>query len=180
MSRFVLLNVIVLSFSIFGFAQTPTPPPPPPPVDSGVIEINTRLIDVPVSVRDEKGAPVLKLSKTNFEVLENGKKQKIESFFTTDEPFEVALLLDTSGSTRSEIRLIRRAAQLFINSLRKGDRVSVISFKTVVEGKKGTRFAESFAEVDFVTPLTEDRKVLADGVSRLADEQRNSLLRRFA
>ena len=150
-----------------GFAQVSPTPPPPPPLDD-VIEINTRLIDVPVSVSDAKGAPVLKLAKENFELFEDGKKQEIESFIANDKPFEVALLLDTSGSTRSELRLVKRAAKLFLNSLRPGDRVAIIGFRTEIEGEEGTRFATPFAVVDLVSNLTENRTILNEAIEKVS------------
>jgi VWFA-related protein len=91
------------------------------------------------------------LRAENFRVFENGQPQAISNFATTDAPFEVALLLDTSGSTRADVQLIRRAASLFIDSLRAGDRVAIISFNVVREEN------DSLATVEIKTALTSDR-----------------------
>ena len=40
------------------------------------------------------------------------------------------MLLDTSGSTRDDVALIREAANSFIEALRPGDRVGVVAFNT--------------------------------------------------
>jgi Mg-chelatase subunit ChlD len=61
-------------------------------------------------------------------VFEDGKPQRLTNFATTDAPFEIALLLDTSGSTREELGLIRDAANVFISALRAGDRIAVVAF----------------------------------------------------
>ena len=87
-----------------------------------IIRIDTQLIDVPISAVNAKGEPVRGLRQSNFVIFEDGKKQEIADFSAVSEPFEVALLLDTSGSTRGELGLIQRAASDFINSLRPGDR----------------------------------------------------------
>lgn len=135
--------------------------------DDEVLRIDTQLIDVPVSVADKSGKPLLKLKKDNFELYEDGKKQEIESFFATDEPFEVALFLDTSGSTRSELRLIKRAARLFVDSLRAGDRVALISFSTAIEKNKVTGIGRSYPMVEQLSGLTDDRSKLGAALERL-------------
>ena len=82
-------------------------------------------------------------------------------FLTTAAPFEVALLLDTSGSTRSDLALIQRAADNFIASLRPGDRVAIISFKTVVENNR------AFAESEILSELTDDRAQLKTALAQV-------------
>jgi Ca-activated chloride channel family protein len=101
------------------------------------------------------------LKATNFIVYEDGKKQETVDFSTTTAPFEVALLLDTSGSTRNDLALIQRAAKDFINSLRPGDRVSIIGFDT----KRTER--EAFAIGDILISLTSDRDQLNAAIDRL-------------
>ncbi len=133
-----------------GQSATPTPP-----VEDEVIRVETELIDVPVQVLDKTGKPILGLSRSSFVINEDGKQQEIAEFSTTAAPMEVALLLDTSGSTRAELNLIRRAAQQFIDSLREGDRVAIISFRTNTSGG----VAEAVPEI--VQTLTGDRAALS-------------------
>ncbi|MEP7074393.1 MAG: VWA domain-containing protein, partial [Acidobacteriota bacterium] len=101
-----------------------------------VIKVDTQLVDVPVVVTDKLGKPVLNLKQNNFVIYEDGKKQDVTEFSSTTAPFEVALLLDTSGSTRADLQLIQNAARDFIASLRPGDRVSIISFNTTRNDKR--------------------------------------------
>lgn len=103
--------------------------------DEEMIRIETQLVDVPIVVTDKTGRPLLDLKSVNFVVYEDGKKQDIADFATTSAPFEVALLLDTSGSTRADLQLIRSAAENFIASLRPGDRVSIISYRSEKTGR---------------------------------------------
>lgn len=93
-------------------------------------------------------------------------------FAAASAPFEVALLLDTSGSARSELRLIQRAAENFINSLRPGDRVSIISFKSDRIDNK------SIAVSEVLTDLTDDRAKLKSVLATVQTKERNALLRR--
>ncbi|HEY0320114.1 MAG TPA: VWA domain-containing protein [Pyrinomonadaceae bacterium] len=137
--------------------STPTPQatrPTEPGEEVGeddVVRVETQLVSVPTVVTDSAGHPLAGLRAENFRVLENGQPQVVSNFATADAPFEVALLLDTSGSTRADVQLIRRAASLFIDSLRAGDRVAIVSFNIVREEK------DSLATVEIKTPLTSDR-----------------------
>ena len=63
------------------------------------------------------------MKASDFEIFEDGAKQKITHFAATEEPFTVMLLLDISGSTRDEISLMKRAAKTFLDELRDEDRV---------------------------------------------------------
>jgi Ca-activated chloride channel family protein len=124
-------------------------------LDEGdVVRVETQLVSVPAVVTDHTGRPVANLRAENFLLYEDGRPQQISNFATTEAPFEVALLLDTSGSTRADVALIRRAAIAFIESLRPGDRVSIVAFNTENDG------AAKLATVDVLTKLTSDRAVL--------------------
>jgi Ca-activated chloride channel family protein len=129
--------------------------------DDEVLRVDTQLVPVPVVVRDRAGRPVANLRAENFVLYEDGRPQRITNFSTTDAPFEIALLLDTSGSTREDIGLIRRAANLFIEALRPGDRVAIVAFNTKKEG------STSLAAVEVKTPLTDDRQQLRDALDQI-------------
>lgn len=129
--------------------------------EDDVLRIDTQLVDVPVSVIDGSGRPVTGLGPMNFEIYEDGKLQEIASFSATDEPFEVALLLDTSGSTRADLELIVRAAEYFIGSLRPGDRVAIVAFNQRADG----RVVEAYPEI--LSGLTGDRIQLKQSLARI-------------
>jgi VWFA-related protein len=139
-------------------------PAQPAPADVGeddVLTVDTQLVPVPVVVRDGAGRPVPNLRPEDFVIYEDGRPQRISNFATSDAPFEVALLLDTSGSTRADLGLIRRAAELFTEQLRKGDRVAIVSFKTVEEE------GEKRAEVVVNSPLTGDHDALEGAIETI-------------
>lgn len=122
--------------------------------DDEVLRIDTQLVDVPFVVTDKTGKPLLNLKQSNFIVYEDGKKQEVTDFSATAAPFEIALLLDTSGSTRSDLPLIQRAAESFIASLRVGDRVSIIAYESKIKDNKSVALSE------VLSGLTDDRKKL--------------------
>jgi VWFA-related protein len=131
-------------------------------VDEGdVVRVETQLVTVPTVVTDRNGRPVAGLRAENFVVLEDGKAQRVTNFATTETPFEIALLLDTSGSTRGELGLIRDAANAFINLLRPGDRVGIMAFNNT------QRNGSPVATVDILSGLNSDRKDLRAAIENL-------------
>jgi len=131
-------------------------------VDEGdVVRVETQLVSVPTVVTNSLGRPVPGLRAENFVLFENGQQQKITNFATTEAPFEIALLLDTSGSTREDVGLIRQAANAFIDALRPGDRVAIVGFNTARQGQTMA------AKVEVLSKLTGDRKLLRTAIENL-------------
>jgi VWFA-related protein len=73
------------------------------------------------------------MNRNEFTIFEDGVKQNIDFFGSVEEPFSVALLLDSSGSTESALEQIKSAAMAFVGNLRPHDRVMVVSFNDSVE-----------------------------------------------
>lgn len=97
--------------------------------DTGeVVEVDTRLVTIPVRVLDRRNRFIGGLKKENFKVLEDNVPQEIAYFTNESQPFTVALVLDMSYSTVFKIGEIQSAAISFIDQLRPEDRVMVISF----------------------------------------------------
>jgi Mg-chelatase subunit ChlD len=118
--------------------QTPTTPQKnagPEEVGAGdVVKVDTTLVSIPVAVMDRDGKFIPDLTQANFRVWENDVEQKVAYFASTDKPFTVALLIDTSASTRYKIEEIQDAAIAFTNQLRADDKVVVISFDDKIRG----------------------------------------------
>ena len=129
--------------------------------EGDVVRVETQLVTVPAVVTDRNGHPLTALRAENFVVFEDGKAEPVTNFATTEAPFEIALLLDTSGSTRAELGLIRDAANAFINALRPGDRVAVIAFNNAPGN------GAPLATVEVLTPVTDDRKLLRRAIENL-------------
>jgi len=145
---------------------SPTPASAPEEVDEGdVVRVDTQLVSVPAVVTDSSGRPLSGLKPENFRLIEDGQPQTITNFGTTDTPFEIALLLDTSGSTRDDVALIRAAANSFIEALRPGDRVGVVAFN------QAKTITTPIATVEVLTPLTSDRESLRSAIENLGASQ---------
>ena len=131
-------------------------------VDEGdVVRVETQLVSVPAVVTNGAGRPLAGLRTENFLLFENGQQQKITNFATTEAPFEIALLLDTSGSTRADVALIRHAANAFVDALRAGDRVAIVGFNTARQGRS------VIARPEVLAKLTGDRKELRQAIEKL-------------
>jgi len=98
------------------------------PQSSPTIRVNVDMVSLPVVVTTREGKRITDLGQEDFQVFENGVLQEIAGFAATDEPVEVALLLDTSGSTERKLARIQNAAIEFVNQLHPDDEVAVISF----------------------------------------------------
>lgn len=95
--------------------------------------VDARLVNVPVVVRDKRGALVQKLGKENFLLQVDGSPQEIRYFnLDTDLPLTLGLLVDTSMSQRSVIGDEQKASEAFLDDMLNGpkdrDKAFVIQF----------------------------------------------------
>jgi VWFA-related protein len=114
-------------------ARTPAPQTPSAEVaeevgEDEVVRVNASLVTVPVSVLDRDGRFIGGLHKEDFRVFEDGTEQQVAYFAPVEQPFTVALVIDTSGSTRFRLEDIQDAAIAFLDQLRPADRVIVVAF----------------------------------------------------
>lgn len=120
------------------------------------LRIETKLVSVPVIVSDRAGHYIPGLQVHNFKLYDNDVEQKISFFDAAEEPLNVVLLLDTSRSTRGVLGDIRNAARDFLKALRPKDRAMIIRFDK---------------DIEQLSPLTSDRKVLETAIKRTAVSQ---------
>jgi Ca-activated chloride channel homolog len=119
------LTLLVVALPVFGQSQEEKQKQDP---QQPSISIPTNLVTVPVIVTDRYGRFATGLTRNQFTVREEGSTQKIEEFSSTEAPFSVALLIDTSRSTQNKLGKIRKAAKTFIKQLLPNDRIMVVSF----------------------------------------------------
>jgi Ca-activated chloride channel family protein len=97
----------------------------------------TELVSLGVSVPDGDGGFVEDLAAGDFEVLEDGRPQRVQYFargFDDGQGPElhVGLLFDTSGSMDGDIALSRTAAIRFLDTLRQARDITLVDFDTEV------------------------------------------------
>jgi Ca-activated chloride channel family protein len=99
--------------------------------DSPVFRTSVSQVHVDAQVT-HNGRLVPDLKKEDFRVLDEGKPQPIVSFSAVEEPLDLILLFDISGSMQPKIAEVTRAARAGLDELRQGDRVAVAAFNTEV------------------------------------------------
>lgn len=101
-----------------------------PASSRNTIKVNVNLVNVLVSVLDDKNRPAPDLPIEAFQVFEEGVQQKIDVFESeTKQPLDLALMVDASLSAHKEILFEREAASHFIKQvLRPEDRLGVFYF----------------------------------------------------
>src|SRR5437588_9563666 len=77
---------------------------------------------------DRDGKYIPNLTNDHSHVWKAGVEQRVAYFASTEKPFTVALVIDTSASTRYKIEEIQDAAIAFVNQLRPDDKVMVVTF----------------------------------------------------
>jgi VWFA-related protein len=132
--------------------------------DDQIIRVNVDMVSLPVVVTDKMGRRITDLKKEDFQVYENGTKQEIVGFAATDEPIEIALMLDTSGSTEMDLAKIQNAAISFVNQLHPDDEVAVISFADDVRMQEDFTIDRDKNEYGIKKTRTGDWTVLYEAV----------------
>jgi len=121
--------------------------------DDAPIKVDTLLLTMPVTVSDGSGRNIAGLKKDNFSIFQDGERQDIEYFFNEEAPMNVALLIDTSASTKQALDKIQKAARDFVRVLRPEDKGIIVSFDY---------------RTAFLSELTADKKKLSKAIDQTA------------
>jgi Ca-activated chloride channel family protein len=130
--------------------------------DVSTIRVNARLVNVALNVVDAHGAPVGGFEKKDFEILENGKSQKIAVFEReATSPLSIVLAIDSSETVLTSDRLEREAAKHFIRAiLREQDEIDLMDFADTVRE---------------IVPFTNQAKRVEQGLSELKQGDETAL-----
>ncbi len=148
---------------------------------AGIKKVNVQVVDI-------NNRAVSGLEIGDFVLSELGDEREILSVVKTDEPFNLVLLLDVSGSIENYVDFIRKAARNFVRTVSPQDKLSIVIFNEDVQtiatfttdkdalsesldtfdAGGGTAYYDSIAYVltDTLRPLKGDRTaivVLSDG-----------------
>src|SRR6185295_1408479 len=107
--------LVPLLFALTAFAQ-----------ESPVFQSAVSLVHVDVEVTDATGRVVDTLSRKDFRVFDKREEQAIRHFSKGDEPLDLILLFDISGSMRPKVAEVAAAARQGIYELRPGDRAAAM------------------------------------------------------
>jgi Ca-activated chloride channel homolog len=123
---------LLCSVPLLGQSKKPAPEPPKDQAEQ-VIRLDVTRVNVLFSVTDRRGRFVNDLSRDDFELFENKRKQEIVEFVaTTDLPLRIAVLVDVSNSIRDRFRFELEAASEFLTNLvrKRRDKALIVGFDT--------------------------------------------------
>lgn len=112
---------------------------PPVPIDlskpenkevdeGGTIKVETNLVNLNVRVIDRLNRPVDNVKQEDFRVFENGVPQQVVYFSRAEVPISYGLVIDNSGSLRSQIDKVVEAGKTIVGSNKIGDETFLVRF----------------------------------------------------
>ncbi len=93
-----------------------------------VFKAEVQEVTLHATVVDDRLRPVTTLSRTAFQVFEDGQPQRITSFRREDIPVALAIVIDNSGSMRDKRPGVNAAALNLVRSSNPQDQVCVVNF----------------------------------------------------
>jgi VWFA-related protein len=158
----VLLSPCLIALCLSAQQQKSSTPEPTPASTAATIAVDARLVNLPVVVRDKKGALVQNLTKDDFVLEVDGKPQSIRYFDKdTNLPLTLGLLVDTSLSQREVIDEERAASSVFLDQM--------------LTTPKDKAFIVQFAaETELLQDLTSSRPLLQAALKEIDTPGRNS------
>lgn len=133
--RAVFLTIVgVIAFSVARAQNKPSAKRPQAQKTSSsrqVIRVPVNLVNIPFTVTTKKGRLIPNLTRSDFEVYEDGALQKIALFNRqANLPLRIGVLVDTSNSVRPRLEFEKESAIDFLNAvLRPGqDQAFLVSF----------------------------------------------------
>jgi Ca-activated chloride channel homolog len=92
------------------------------------LSVDVRMVEVYVSVRDEKEKPVVNLQEADFRVLEDGRPQEVRIFEPSSSAMTLALLIDTTASVANELPHVKNAIIRLLTSVESDDSIGLFTF----------------------------------------------------
>jgi len=168
----------------------PTPPKTAPPTtpDQGQEKevVNIRRVRLPITVTDKKGQLVSGLTASDFLIFEDKVPQQIDSFTSEENnslPLYIAVLMDTSPSTKAKLKFEQESAMNFIQTVvrPRRDRVLFATFDDQVTLRQDfTDRLELLDRAVFGIKSTGSQTALYDAIWQFCDEKMRSAAGRRA
>jgi len=128
------------------------------------ITTQSELVLLDVGVKNAKGENVLRLTKDNFRIYENGKLQIISDFSNEDLPATTGLILDSSGSMIAKRADVLNGGLVFIHASNPTDEMFIADFNDRVNFRLPPGI-----------PFSRDQLLLRDALLSVHDQGRTAL-----
>jgi VWFA-related protein len=150
--------------------QQPAPPPPssvlqqqdqgPPPqlnmtpAEIGAqLRINVTYVEVPVTVKDSKGAEVPGLQWRDFKVYENNTYVPLKLFYTDSYPLSIAFVVDQS-LPRDQMEQVNTSLGALQGALTPYDEIAVFTYGNGARNQSGGFTGAQSARVPYILSMT--------------------------
>lgn len=137
----IFVVVLAFAFQIPAYAQDQ---------NGSVIHVGVNLVLLDATVKTKSGQIMADLKKEDFEVREDGVRQKIDVFSRDQLPINVALVLDLSDSIGPFLGPLRDAANAALAALKPDDEAALFTFST---------------EAQLRVPFTTDKTAIANQIN---------------
>ena len=132
MIPFMRFSAIVATFAVLAavtvVARQPPPSQQPPTFKSGA-----RTVAVYATVSDGQGRLLSDLTRDDFEIYEDGKLRPLTLFASETQPITVVVMLDRSGSMKTNFGFVTAAAEQFVRRLMPGDKARIGTFSSKIQ-----------------------------------------------
>jgi Ca-activated chloride channel homolog len=122
-----------------------------------VFRVHRLVVNVPVTVLDKRGEPVIDLPEKDFRIYEDGQRQQI-AYFRQEPlpPLRIGLVLDTSNAMKMQMKYEKDAASQFVYNILQG------------QNTNNEIFLETFDESsNLIQPFTSDPDLLNRKITTL-------------
>ena len=136
----------------------------------GTIKVNVRLVEVYATVLDHKGKFVDGLRSDNFQILENGRPQRISIFESNTDALSCAILLDTTGSMREALPRVKNSVVKLIDTLDPQDSVAIFTFDDHLTVRQDFTTDKDAAKRAVLHTRAQGSTALFDAISEASEE----------
>jgi VWFA-related protein len=98
-----------------------------------IFTTGARTVAVFATVANAAGRLVPDLTRDDFTIDDNGKRQVLTLFSSDNQPITIVMLLDRSGSMKPNYDLEVQAAEAFVGAMRSDDKARIGSFSTRIQ-----------------------------------------------
>jgi VWFA-related protein len=138
--------------------------------DQPVFKVDTRLVEVYATVRDNHGRYMEGLTKERFQVTDEGIPQTVTAFESNSARLTCAILLDTTGSMKAVLPLVKHSVMHLIDELKDEDSVGVYSFNTRLIRQQEFTEDKAAAKQAVLRTTASGATALFDAIAELAYE----------
>jgi Ca-activated chloride channel family protein len=136
----------------------------------GTIKVDVRLVEVYATVLDNHGGFVDGLKVDNFQILEDGRPQKISIFENDADSLSCAILLDTTGSMRDALPRVRNSVVKLIDALGEKDSVAIFTFDQQLTVRQDFTTDKDAAKRAVLRTRAQGSTALFDAISETSEE----------